>query len=137
MIRNVLASVLLAAGFAGTALADHSFQTMLDADNQGNVFQAVHNLKKTKGKDTVCDFTNSIQIPVGYAADQSTTWRQVILCFENKAQMEAAHRQMNGKPLMSYGVVSTYGLPVYATMDVEYVMNEDGAIKNIIGLHFH
>ena len=131
----IVSSLLLISNYA---FADHSFKDVLDrSGNWGaNLWQAVHNIKKTKGQDTVCDFKNSVQIPFPNAANPVNTWRQIILCYENDDALTRAHEWLAENPLKRYGLASTYGLPVSATMDIIYVTNDDGLIDNVISFHW-
>ena len=111
---------------------------MESPENKGsNIWQAMHNLKKTKGADTVCDFANSIQVPVPQAASTIHTWRQVILCFENQEYYKKAQEWLAEHSLSEYGKNRSYGLPLFATMDVWYVTHDETReIVDLISLTF-
>ncbi len=132
-MKNILVifAVLFSVSFAN---ADHSMQDVLDwtqGQSGNNLYQAVHNLKKAVNVDTVCDFKNSIQIPVPQAADTINTWRQIVLCFPSQEALESAHQWLEEQPLKSYNMASTYGLNVSNVMDVTYDKSGDTQVKLI------
>ncbi len=130
---------ILSVIFTSSLFADHSIHDLLEApENKGkNLFHAVHNLKLTKGPNTVCDFENSIQVPVPQAASTINTWRQIVLCFENQEQYKKAQEWLAEHSLSEYGKNRSYGLPLFATMDVWYVTDEETReIVDILSLTF-
>lgn len=121
----ILSTMLL----TSTVFADHSLKSKLEgtknSDRLRNAIGALANARGVK-----CDLENSIQISVVEAANKIQTWRQLAFCYESTDKMNKANEYLKKGGIQ----MGAYGLPVDATIDVTYVISNDGGIEKVIDL---